>query len=167
MKSEKERLEAIGGGKAAGGRQHFLECKLTQFWETWEAAGLVYDSSLGFADHEGFRCGICYPFQPFDLIENRVINLWEVPLIAMDTGLASYRNLSAEEEQSILANLLKTVEEHNGVFVLLWHNCYMCQLFTPELKRCFEDFYQAISSKNVFVGSVSAVIERWEKTGSE
>ena len=161
---EKERLERIIGDSVVGGRQHYLKWENPQSWRTWEAAGLMYDTSLGFADHEGFRCGICYPFQPFDLIENRVIDLWEIPITVMDATLAAYRNLSAEEGQEILMNLLKTVEEHSGVFVLIWHNVYMCQLFTPEWKKCFEDFYQAISSKNAFVSSASAIIQGWEKT---
>ena len=164
LKSQKERLERVIGGQVVGGRQHYLKWKAPESWRAWQAAGLIYDTTLGFADHEGFRCGICYPFQPFDLIENRVINLWEVPVIAMDTTLASYRGLSAEEGQTILANLLGTVEKYSGVFVLLWHNDYMCQLFTPEWKRCFEDFYHTISQKNAFVGSVSAVIESWENS---
>ncbi len=151
LKSEKERFERTTGVEVAGGRQHYLKWKTPESWRTWEAAGLAYDSTLGFADHEGFRCGICYPFRPFDLIENRVINLWEIPLTVMDGTLDGYRNLSAEEGQDILVKLLKTIERHNGVFVLLWHNSYMCQLFTPEWEKCFEDFYREISSKNAFV----------------
>lgn len=161
---EKERLETVTGDNVDGGRQHYLKWKNPETWRAWEVAGLVYDSTLGFADHEGFRCGICYPFQPFDLIESRVIDLWEVPIIAMDTTLATYRNLSTEEGQDILTNLLRTVEEHKGVLVLSWHNSYMCELFTPGWKRCFEDLYQAISSRNAFVGSASAIIESWEES---
>jgi hypothetical protein len=162
LKSERGGLEKIAGSKVIGGRQHYLKWKAPQSWRTWEAAGLIYDSTLGFADHEGFRCGICHPFHPFDLTENRVIDLWEIPLTVMDSTLAGSRGLSAQEGQDILANLLSTVERFNGVFVLLWHNSYMCNLLTPSWKKCFESFYRTISSKNALVSSASDILETYQ-----
>jgi hypothetical protein len=164
LKSEIGRLAEISGSKVSGGRQHYLKWKAPRSWRDWEAAGLAYDSTLGFADHEGFRGSICHPFQPFDLIENRVINLWEIPLTVMDGTLASYRGLSAEEGQAILDKLLGTVEKYNGVFVLLWHNAYMCDLFTPDWKECFEGFYQKIASKKALAGSVSDILASWRES---
>lgn len=160
---EKEKLEEIAGGKISGGRQHYLKWKVPASWREWEAVGLLYDATLGFADHEGFRCGICYPFRPFDLFENRVIDLWEVPLTVMDGTLDSYRGLTPQQSIEILVHLLDTVEKYNGVFVFLWHNTCMCELFTPGWKDCFEDFYHEISTKNVTVNTISDVIGRWEK----
>ena len=42
-----------------GGRQHYLRWRTPDTFRNWEAAGMKYDSTLGFADMPGFRCGIC------------------------------------------------------------------------------------------------------------
>jgi hypothetical protein len=164
LKSETGRLAEISGSKVSGGRQHYLKWQAPRSWRDWEAAGLSYDGTLGFAGHEGFRGGICHPFQPFDLTENRVIDLWEVPLTVMDGTLASYRGLSAEEGQDILTGLLNAVEKYNGVFVLLWHNAFMCDLFTPDWKECFEGFYREIASRNALVGPTSDILASWQQS---
>ena len=158
---EKEKLETIAGGKISGGRQHYLKWKGPASWRDWEAVGLLYDATLGFTDHEGFRCGICYPFRPFDLFENSVMSLWEVPLTVMDGTLDSYRGLTPQKSIEIIVHLLDTVERYNGIFVFLWHNTYMCHLFTPGWNDCFDDFYHEISTRNATVSTISDVIGKW------
>ena len=56
-----------------GGRQHYLRWKSPDTWRILEKTGLKYDVTLSFADHEGFRCGICFPYKPFDVVENRIL----------------------------------------------------------------------------------------------
>ncbi|MCL4439831.1 MAG: polysaccharide deacetylase family protein, partial [Firmicutes bacterium] len=80
MKKQKEKLEGILNTKNLGCRQHFLRWKTPDTWLCQEKCGIIYDTTLCFADHEGFRAGLCHPFKPFDLLRNNVINLWEVPL---------------------------------------------------------------------------------------
>ena len=160
---ERKKLEKVAGGKIIGGRQHYLKCELPESWRELEAAGWLYDTTIGFADHEGFRCGICYPFHPFDLFENRVINLWEVPLTVMEGTLDSYRGLTPHESAEVIFRLLDTVERYKGVFVFLWHNYYMCELFTPGWKGCFEDVYLKISTENALIGTVSDIVGRWSR----
>ena len=50
-----------------GGRQHFLRWKAPDTWQGWEEAGLQYDSTLGYSDRPGFRCGTCYEYPVFNL----------------------------------------------------------------------------------------------------
>ncbi|HEX2698245.1 MAG TPA: polysaccharide deacetylase family protein, partial [Anaerolineales bacterium] len=88
---EKLKLEQVLGRAVMGGRQHYLRFQAPETWRNWESAGLHYDSSLGFAEQEGFRAGTCYPYYPFDLEKNREIRVQEVPLIVMDVTLFSYR----------------------------------------------------------------------------
>lgn len=157
---EKEKLEKIIGEKIMGGRQHYLKWKIPESWRIWEKAGLRYDTTLGFPDSEGFRCGICHPFQPFDILENRIINLWEIPFMVMDTTWVSCK-LLLEEKKNILKDFLKVIEKYQGVFVLLWHNSYMTDLFTSEWKKIFEEFYNLISQKNCFVSSIKETLNQW------
>jgi len=119
---EKERLQEILRIKEFGGRQHYLRFQVPSTWYIWEKEQMKYDSTLGYADYEGFRAGTCHPFPPFDLKQNRIINLHEVPLIAMDGTLKSYRKLSPLEAKKRILLLAQRCKRVHGTFTLLWHN---------------------------------------------
>jgi hypothetical protein len=122
LAQEKARLDAILGYTRYGGRQHYLRFQTPNTWRYWEQIGLTYDSTLGYADHEGFRCGTCRPFRPFDVEQNRELDLWEWPLIVMDQTLKQYRKLSPEEGESKILELAQRCRQVGGTFTLLWHN---------------------------------------------
>jgi hypothetical protein len=122
LAQERDRLERALNGKVIGGRQHFLRFRVPHTWRHWEQVGLEYDSTLGYADHEGFRCGTCHSYQPFDLEEDRVIGLREIPLIVMDTTLIEYRRMTIEGGRKAILELARKCTEVEGVFTLLWHN---------------------------------------------
>lgn len=119
---EKSRLDAVLGETAYGGRQHFLRFQAPHTWRHWEQVGLVYDSTMSYADHEGFRCGTCHPFRPFDVLEDRELKLWEWPLVVMDNTLQGYRQLTPIEGQNRILELAQRCRQVGGTFVLLWHN---------------------------------------------
>lgn len=64
----------------------------------WEEACLSYDSTLGFPDISGFRCGVCYEFPIFNILDRRVLNLYEVPLINMDGTIIAYEKMGFTEK---------------------------------------------------------------------
>ena len=137
--SEYSRLQtAIKSLQVHGGRQHFLRFKVPLTWRCWASSGLEYDSSLGFADHAGFRCGICYEYPVFDLEQRKELPLRERPLIAMDTTVidSHYMGLGASEEAlNYLLDLKQRCRNYDGDFVILWHN----QRFVdPKEKEIFQ-----------------------------
>jgi hypothetical protein len=77
---------------------------------------------MGYADHEGFRCGTCYPFRPFDIEQNREMKIKEVPLIVMDQTLRRYRKLSPDQAEERIMQLATRCKRVGGTFTLLWHN---------------------------------------------
>jgi hypothetical protein len=119
-----------------GGRQHYLRWS-PQTWRDWESCGLRYDSSVGFADQMGFRAGTAYPFRPWCWLENRELELIEIPLILMDCTPVKYMRLDFHEALPRIRNLARRVEETGGVFTLLWHN-------TPLLDPDYNGWYEAI-----------------------
>jgi hypothetical protein len=119
---EKARLDRVLGVGRYGGRHHFLRFRIPDSWRQWERAGLIYDSTLTFAGHEGFRCGTCHPYRPFDLEEDRELGVEEVPLIVMDGTLRQYRHLSPGEAVDRVLALADSCRHVEGVFTLLWHN---------------------------------------------
>lgn len=125
---ELQRLQAVCAAQGVqqqrwGGRQHYLRWRAPDTYRNWEAAGLDYDSTLGFAQHAGFRCGSSREFSPYDLTQRRVLRLTERPLVAMDSTLMDYMQLGASAATVDLGLRLKRqCQRHGGVFTLLWHN---------------------------------------------
>lgn len=128
---EKFRMDKALGEKRYGGRQHFLRFQIPNTWRLWEQAGLVYDSTLGYADYEGFRCGTCHPYQPFDIEQNCQINLLEIPLIVMDGTLRQYQALTPEEGERRILTLARRCKQVGGMFTLLWHNSSLHDEWEP------------------------------------
>jgi len=107
-----------------GGRMHYLRWKVPDTWQLLDDLGLSYDSTVGFAEQPGFRCGTCYEYRVFNLILKRQLHLVERPLIAMDTSLfdGAYMGLTFHEAREILDKLCSRCKIFGGTFTLLWHN---------------------------------------------
>ena len=109
--------------EAVGGRQHYLRWENPTTWRSWEQAGLTYDTTVGFAEHAGFRCGTCRDFPAFDLLESRKLDLRERPLVLMDATLKDYLKLGPEEMVNQMRNLWAAVKGVGGTLEVLIHNC--------------------------------------------
>lgn len=107
-----------------GGRQHYLRWEAPVTWQAWEEAGLAYDCTLSFADHAGFRCGVCYEYSVYNLYTRQALHLRERPLIAMEGSLleSEYMGLTAEKTLHHLRKLREQCQRFEGQFSLLWHN---------------------------------------------
>ena len=109
---------------ALGGRMHYLRWRTPETMRGWEQAGMTYDSTLGYADHVGFRCGTSHEYPAFDLQVRQRLRLRLRPLIVMERSLFSpkYLGVSAEHALCEIATLKDRCRKFNGVFTLLWHN---------------------------------------------
>src|SRR5690606_37053476 len=70
IKSEAQRLKKVCkelGIKQSqwGGRMHSLRWSHPTTLQAWNDAGMSYDSTLGYADQPGFRCGTCHDYTGF------------------------------------------------------------------------------------------------------
>lgn len=116
-----------------GGRMHLLRWEQPTTLRAWADAGMVYDSTLGYADRPGFRCGTCFEYPAFDPVAGRVLKLRVRPLVVMECSVIAprYLGLGFGGEASKKINCLKNVcVSVGGCFTLLWHN--------SELKRIRE-----------------------------
>ncbi len=121
-----------------GARQHFLRWRTPDTFQHLENAGLDFDSTLGYADAAGFRCGTCHEFQVFNLKTRRTLRLRERPLIAMDCSVmdAEYQNLGASTAAFDYLKALKDICRHyDGEFTLLWHNTRLSEPADASLYR--------------------------------
>ncbi len=84
---------------------------------------MKWDSSLGYADREGFRCGVCYEYSVFNILTRKKLNLKERPLIVMEGSFTTYQpNIEPEDMEMKIKKLIDEVKKFNGEFVFLWHN---------------------------------------------
>ena len=105
-----------------GARQHYLKWCNPVTWQIYENANIKFDSSLTFAGKAGFRCGTCYEYSVYDLINRKKLKLKEKPLIVMDGTLTEYMKLNYDDALKYVVFLAEQCKLYDGDFVILWHN---------------------------------------------
>ncbi len=134
---EKSRFEGVSGCEVAAVRQHFLRFDVRKTPQIWQECGIRSDSTLGFPEREGFRCGTCHPYPLYDIVNDRVLDVVEHPLVVMDTTLFQYRKLTEIEAFDSVCKLYDRCVAVEGDFVILWHNTTMF----GELEKWYKDVY--------------------------
>lgn len=123
-----------------GGRQHFLRWRAPDTWQHWEDAGLNYDSTLGYSNYPGFRCGVCYEYPVFQLAERRMLQLRERPLVIMEKVILHDGGWKGESAFEEIRRYYRECMKYNGEFTLLWHNSFLLHRSDRELfARCLEE----------------------------
>ncbi|WP_217363987.1 polysaccharide deacetylase family protein [Marinobacterium sp. xm-a-152] len=110
-----------------GGRMHFLRWNQTITQKALALAGMSYDSTLGYADRPGFRCGTCFEYPAFDVATDKPLSLRVRPLVAMDCTIIAERYLglgSTEAAYEKFNELKENCRKVGGGFTLLWHNSF-------------------------------------------
>jgi hypothetical protein len=140
MQSSIDKLQQASGERVVGIRQHRLLWRHPQTSVIQESVGLKYDTTLGFAAHEGFRNSYCHPFRFYDFDNDRMMELWEFPLNVMDVTLFAYQGYSTSEALRRSLAVMHEVEKFGGVFSVLWHNSF----FDEDLYPGVTAFYAAL-----------------------
>lgn len=139
-----KKLSAVYSQKIEGIRQHRLAFEHPKTFLFQKEVGLKYDTSLGFAAHEGFRNSFCFPFKPYDFEKKEMIDIWEIPLNVMDSTLLDYRGLSFPEAFSSIKSIIGEIKKFNGIFTLLWHNGYFDELRFEGIKSFYINMIREI-----------------------
>lgn len=136
-------VQEMSAAPVRSGRQHYLCFAAPHTWQQWAGAGLAWDSTLGYPEAEGFRCGICCEFPVFNFLTRHPLPLREKPLIAMDVTLARYRQYTPEQGYARLQHLRRQTEKHGGEFVLLWHNSSWNTYFWAPWQKVYREFVKS------------------------
>lgn len=120
----KNKLQNVCKLPLAGNRNHTLLFEMTSTMKLLKDLDYSYDTTLGFAGHEGFRNSFCYPFKLYDFENDAAIDVWEFPLTLMDCTLFDYRGLDFNLSAESVAALIAEIKRFGGIFTLLWHNSY-------------------------------------------
>ena len=124
LQEEKKRLEQITGLSIQDSRQHFLHFDQQKTLTLLEDSGIKTDATFGYQDIIGFRCGTGFPYQLYNLSQERVSVISEIPMIVMDTALLMQLGNNAHSFREQLTSFIKTNEElthitfnfHNSTF---------------------------------------------------
>jgi len=164
MSAGKKRLENVIGKEIVGYRNHYLRFKVPTTWELLKKAGFKYDTTFGYADCAGFRNGMCYPFKPFNLNTNEYVDIWEIPLIVMDTSLFEYMKLDMNSAWCIVRSLVDITEKLHGVMTVLWHNPSMVgargELYEGLLQYCHARGAWMTSAETIWKNSVKTCLDK-------
>lgn len=156
----KNDLELNSGKSIVGIRQHRLLYQLPKTTLIHEKIGLKYDSTLCFAEHEGFRNGFCLPFKPYDFKNDRMIDVWEIPLNIMDVTIFHYRKLNTQNAMNEINNVINEIIKFNGVLTLLWHNDFFDNERYPGITQFYEELHYKIANDKPENMLGSEIIER-------
>lgn len=118
---EKRTLEKAADLPIIEARNHHLRFEVPNTWQVYSDAGIKTDSTLGYHNKEGFRCGTGMTYPVFNFLTRKELNIFERPLICMDCSLFTYQNYTYDEAEDVLRKMLVNSLE----FTFLWHNSYI------------------------------------------
>ncbi|MEZ5125930.1 MAG: glycosyltransferase [Thermoleophilia bacterium] len=165
LRQDLESLQRASGASVRGMRYHYLRCLYHETLPMLEEAGFDYDTSLAFAEHEGYRCGCSFPYRPYDLARDRALNLVELPLAVMDGTLqqAHYRGLAASEAEAAAGVVLDRLPDSGGAASILWHN----NRFDRRVAMGYDDVYWRLLDRlrelAVWMAPAEEIVTRWRR----
>ncbi|OGR90789.1 MAG: hypothetical protein A3J74_05735 [Elusimicrobia bacterium RIFCSPHIGHO2_02_FULL_57_9] len=112
-----EALRAFHGAPVLSARQHWLRLADGAFGNL-RACGIRTDSTLGWNNAAGFRCGMS---RPFALALAGGGELAEVPMAVMDGAIFDSMKLDEDSALSLLCAILSEVQRRGGCVALDWH----------------------------------------------
>ena len=156
---EKGYLESLWGKVFCGVRTHYLMFA-ERTPDIFLNQAFTYDSSMGFNFQNGFRCGTCFPFL---LCHDRERDLWEFPLIIMDTALRSEAKANSKcgGIEDIAAEVMRVVTETKGLAVINWHQRYVNAEQAPDLFGVMERTIVQAKRDGAWITTPSALFQWW------
>lgn len=138
-KEELDLLSKFTSQKIVCGRQHYLRFDPLITWQIWEDNNMEWDSTLGFPEKEGFRCGTCFEYSVFNIHKRKKLILKEKPLIVMDGSINYGEKKNSGEIIDRVLKIKKIVKKFNGDFILLWHNSSFNIPIWKDGKKIYEE----------------------------
>lgn len=121
VKNDKREIERFTNIKVKSSRNHYLRFSVPNSWKVLRDSGICCDSTIGYSDKNGFRAGTVKAFLPYDVINNEIIDIYEVPLAVMD-GIVMSENISFNNKWMKIKEIIDQGIKFNGTFSILWHD---------------------------------------------
>lgn len=109
MESEWKKLCKVSKEEISDFRQHFLRFDVKKTGKILDELEAKTESSLGYRDRIGFRCGTGFPYRLYNFEAESAFNFIEIPLVVMD--IAAMRE--ADWNSSAWCDLITSFLERN------------------------------------------------------
>lgn len=159
--AQRKRLGTVADAPVQGVRQHFLKRDPGVTERAMAAAGFTYDSTVGFADRNGFRAGIADVYPLHDAIDARPLGIDEMPFCWMDRAQSKYQGV--EEPMRWVddaRDLMAECEAVQGVWCGIWHPNLTTALGFPGAPDAFASLVEHVSTRGAWVATISQIV-RW------
>ena len=129
FRREKEILEKVLGDEITKSRQHFLHFSFKTTPDILEAAAIKEDSTMGYPDRIGFRCGTGFPYYMYNYSEERPYKFKEMPMVVMDVSLMR----EAGNNDRLVIKILSDFMEANKYLTFITFNFHNSRFFDSAL----------------------------------
>ncbi len=124
FQAEWQHLQQWSGTTVRHTRQHYLRFAFPATPDIIEQAGVADDSTLGYRDRIGFRCGTGFAYHLYNFAREKRYTWLEKPLIVMDIGLLREAGFQAHTLTNLWTRFIQanqtgthiTINFHNSVF---------------------------------------------------
>lgn len=161
LRTERDKLAAAASTDLVSVRQHYLRFDPTRTPLMHADAGFQIDSTVGFSDHSGFRRGTCLPHKAYDLDGDAVLDVWEMPLVIMESALFNRQGLPLKEAVDETERLLDLCRRFGGACVVLWHNTLWDEIDCPGWGQHFTTTLDAAVERNATIASLASALRGW------
>lgn len=165
FKGEKDKLERILQVPVAGNRHHYWRLNHDDPSTTaviHEKAGLLYDSSMAFDRHSGFRYSVCTPYHLYSKPDKRGLSILQLPPTLMDDqlfGAASLTSFANYREH--IDHLVKVIYQYEGLFVADFHTRVLNETFFPEWGSAYRYMLEKLTEHRDFYNDTPENIARY------
>jgi hypothetical protein len=140
--AEKQKLEEAIGKAVKISRQHFLRFSFPETAAIIDELGLEEDSTIGYAERIGFRCGTGFPYHLYDFKNERPYKFLEHPLVFMDSALFYESDHDPQKFETIWRGFLSQNKERTQI-TFNFHNSrfFDAFLYNLPLRRLYYELF--------------------------
>ena len=155
-------LDKLKGFSANGFRVRYLNFRYQNLFKVLEKGNIKFDSSIGFDEQIGYRAGISYPFQPYNMEENRPFNVLEIPLIVLDVALFEQTGANYKKASRRINQLIGIAKRHKSHLSICWHTHMFDLAEHPYWARLYWKSLQNAKLNGAWLCSLDKLYNYWK-----
>ena len=161
LKAERRDFIRLTGIVPRGLRVHYLRFDEGSTLPNANRLGFGYDTTLGYAEGEGFRAGTSLPFHPFDLSCDEPLGLLEIPFCIMDKTLTDYQNYDAETAEKSARSMWDAIRRFDGLFTILLHQASYDVAEYPYMRAWYRTVLKWMRQEAPFCATAERIADWW------
>ncbi|MCF7858841.1 MAG: hypothetical protein K9N07_05880 [Candidatus Cloacimonetes bacterium] len=155
-------LDKLSEFSANGFRVRYLNLNYQSLFHTLENGKVKYDSSIGFDEHTGYRAGISYPFNPYNIKEDRQFNILEIPIVALDSSLMKQNENKYYKAKKKIARLIKSAKHHKSHISVSWHTHHFDPVDFPHWNKLYWKLLNFAKKNSAWLCSLDKMYNYWQ-----